>query len=243
VLLEFWIPRRLRRADVVLLIGDLIVVIEFKSGDNLQGALPQVEDYALDLADFHEPSRNRKIFPLVVARTMRRKPFHPAAQIQPTQLVTTLDLASLLQEIADIADLAHQTDLDSWNQGQYHPVPTILEAARAMFADMEVRDIACADAESKNLTATIDALGDLVADAKRRSVKVACFVTGVPGAGKTLAGLRVVHDPQIAEQSGSCLAFLSGNGPLVEVLQHALTDDVRARKNWGCASLAATPRP
>lgn len=241
ILLEFWIPRRMRRADVVLLIGDVIVVIEFKSGDNPQSALPQVEDYALDLADFHEPTRNKIIFPLVIARTTRRKPFLPAVQIQATQLVTPFDLASVLQEIADTANLTSQIDLDSWNQGQYHPVPTILEAARAMFAEMEVRDIACADAESKNLTATIDALRDLVADARKRSAKLACFVTGVPGAGKTLAGLRVVHDPQIAAESMSCLAFLSGNAPLVKVLQHALTDDVRVRRKVGLRIASRDP--
>src|SRR5213079_234322 len=115
-----------------------------------------------------------------------------------------------------------QLNATSWNLGRYNPVPTILEAARAMFANMEVRAIASSDVGAKNLTDTVDALRAIVENAKARRQKIACFITGVPGAGKTLAGLRVVHDPEIAKQANSCLAFLSGNGPLVDVLQAAL---------------------
>jgi hypothetical protein len=241
ILLEFWIPRRLRRADAIVLLDGKIVVLEFKSGDSNPG-LTQVEDYALDLADFHEPSMSRLIFPIVIADRLKRKPFVSGQQVQPPQVVEPAALAEALVDICNFESGIHSPlSAETWENGRYKPVPTVLEAARAMFAEMEVREIANADTDAQNLTKTIDALRDVVANAATDNQKVICFVTGVPGAGKTLAGLRLVHDADIAATSSSCLAFLSGNGPLVKILQTSLSEDQRERRRLGLRVARRSP--
>jgi hypothetical protein len=226
--LEFPVPRRLRRADVVVLAGELIVVLEFKTGVADLASVRQVEEYALDLRDFHSESLGHRIQPAVVSCTHKfpaQLEYH-SPEVQSVRWIRTEDLSAYFEELAtDPRSKVGQIDCNQWNTGAYRPVPTIIEAALAIFAGMEVREIAHAHADPINLTGTVDALVSIVERARNSKAKTICFVTGVPGSGKTLAGLRAVHDSRLQALGPGAISFLSGNGPLVRILREALLRD------------------
>jgi Uncharacterized conserved protein (DUF2075) len=238
LLLEFPIPRRQQRIDAVLLAGELIFVLEFKSGrgrDNWS-ALRQVEDYALDLSYFHAPSRDRVIFPLLVAPDLNfRQPEPTCHKVKPVTRAATQELASCLRLIfeANHSSGERQISLAAWNEGLYEPVPTVLEAAMALYGGMSVREITRSHAGIHNLTKTTDFILRTVVEAQRKSQKVICFVTGIPGAGKTLVGLNLVHNPEIYRDGRPASVFMSGNGPLVQILREALALDCAQRTHMG----------
>jgi len=147
--------------------------------------------------------------------------------------VMFVDTASLAQCISSIAArhaAEPNSSIEVWNVGDYRPVPTIIEAAIAMFMEMEVGDIARAGCDPINLTATMDAIRQLATDSFLHKRKTICFITGVPGAGKTLAGLQVVHDAELRKVTQTDSVFLTGNLPLVKLLRAALSEDAAKRK-------------
>jgi hypothetical protein len=235
-LLEFPIPRRQRRIDLALLARDVVFVIEFKTAKPDKGAFRQVEDYALDLADFHAPSRTAVLVPIVVAPGASNQTSDPSrgsgSCVKRVQACEPSNLADRLQLDFSLytSGTSAQIELNSWNNGAYRPVPSIVEAAMAIFSGMEVREIAHAHTDAHNLTSTVDSIFDAIEKAKRDGRKSICFVTGVPGSGKSLAGLRAVHDSRIKEKLGTDPNFLSGNGPLVKILREALIRDFVRRK-------------
>lgn len=228
LLLEYPIPRRQKRIDVVVLSNQRIYCLEFKTGGqkpNL-GALNQVEDYALDLRDFHAVSLGREIVPAVICRQGGIGLIHSLGIGDTVHAPVVCDYPSLGNFL-----LAHETrehnlvtvlDPYAWDHSAYRPVPTILEAAEALFAEHDVREITEASADKQNLSVTSDFLLAVVERAKRLGEKVVCIVTGVPGAGKTLAGLNLAHNPAIRAAGLPNAVFLSGNGPLVRVVSAAL---------------------
>jgi Uncharacterized conserved protein (DUF2075) len=235
LLLEFEIPRRDRRIDAVLLAGETIVVLEFKTGDHVSEteACRQAEHYALELRDFHRESRDRKVLPLVVASGATGRAFREEAPaygtVAPVRIVADEDLASILITLAHTTTAAVQIDVSVWDSAAYEPIPSIIEAARMLFAGQSVREISHSHTDSQNLTATTDFLVATVARAQREGFKAVCFVTGVPGAGKTLAGLNAVHSPDLVKDGRPAGSFLSGNGPLVKVVSEALARDHKQR--------------
>jgi len=235
---EFSIPRMGRRIDVVLLLDRVLVVLEFKVGseefDRL--AIDQVWDYALDLKNFHKASHAVRIVPILVATESQYTSqdhlncgndgvFEPL-------LVCHLDLRRVLDSVLNNVE-GKKIDSEAWYSSPYHPTPTIVEAARSLYAQHSVEAIARFDAGTQNLRITSRRIEELADEAKRASKKIICFVTGVPGAGKTLVGLNLAtrkRDPHAATHA----VFLSGNGPLVAVLREALTrDDYCRRKASG----------
>jgi len=232
--MEFVIPRMGRRIDAVLLIGPVLFVVEFKVGDFVfdRAALDQVWDYALDLKNFHEASHSASIVPILIAtgadasppielRAYDDKVYLPVS-VRTANLRTTLD--SALQLVLD-----DPLDAKYWARAPYRPTPTIVEAARALYAQHSVEAIARYDAGARNLRVTSRRIEELVDDARGRQRKLICFVTGVPGAGKTLVGLNVATQRRDLDQPTHAV-FLSGNGPLVAVLREALTRDEVARQ-------------
>jgi hypothetical protein len=234
IFFEFSIPRMGRRIDVVLLIAGVLFVVEFKVGASTfdGAAIDQVWDYALDLKNFHEASHHLTIVPLLVATD---------AVDSPTRMLhrdadgVVRPVASSSSSFRDVIDLAasrfasEPIDADRWAAASYRPTPTIIEAARALYAQHSVEAIARHDAGAENLRVTSQHLEELVAEAKRTKRKLICFVTGVPGAGKTLVGLNVATRRTDADLSAPAV-YLSGNGPLVAVLREALTRDEVARR-------------
>jgi hypothetical protein len=237
LVIEYAIPRRQKRIDVVLLMGDIITILEFKSSAADINSCRQVEDYALDLRDFHIPSKGVRIFPVVVApKFSGRIPVDVLEdRVAPVQWCSPDKLAAKLLSIAgsSVDGNAAQIDITRWNRGHYEAVPTIIEAALAIFAGMEVREITHSHASAENLTRTVDEIVGLAKSARERHEKCICFVTGVPGSGKTLAGLRAVHDPVLQEDPTMAPTFLSGNGPLVRILRASLIEDVMRRQETG----------
>ncbi len=238
IFLEFNIPRMGRRIDAVLLVGPVVFAIEFKVGEKVfdRAAVDQVWDYALDLKNFHEASHHVSIVPILIATE--------ATESAPVKLEADADkvyrpISVSTGEFRKAVDLAIQSitgvalDNQQWSRAPYHPTPTIVEAARALYAQHSVEAIARFDAGAQNLHVTSRRIEDLVDEAREKSRKLICFVTGVPGAGKTLVGLNVATRRREANQPTHAV-FLSGNGPLVAVLREALTrDEVTRRKQKG----------
>ncbi len=234
LLIEYPIPRRQKRIDAVLLSASRIYCLEFKTGDQVvtRAALNQVEDYALDLRDFHSASFGHLIVPVLVSKKASSS---RAVQEATDDLVlppVVSDYASLASMVDEIEAHGLDNDLpliaETWDQSAYRPVPTILEAAEALYANHDVRDIAEASADPGNLTRTSEFLLAVVERARQQGEKVVCFVTGVPGAGKTLAGLNLAHNPAIRSAGLPSAVFLSGNGPLVRVVSEALSSSTLA---------------
>jgi hypothetical protein len=233
IALEFVIPRKMGRIDTALLIGQGIVVLEFKTEQVDSSAADQVEDYCLDLAHFHEPSHGRAIYPIVAANTSeepRTRTSQVFGDIKSTTFVDRNRVGPWLAHLANRHFGEPQNPITEWNSGGYKPVPTIVEAAIGMFADMQVEDVAKAGCDPINLTATVSTIRQIAVEAARKNGKTICFVTGVPGAGKTLAGLKLVHDKELRETTGSDSVFLTGNLPLVKVLQAAPARDASRRR-------------
>jgi len=226
LLLEYPLLRLGRRIDAVLLTDGAIVVLEFKLGEQSFSNVgrQQVEDYALDLFDFHAESRSFPLVPILIAPRGKPRPtqwpiWHAAVPVFDANAET---LPSLLRHIAERTFRADKVlDPLAWEAAPYRPVPTIVEAATMLYARHGVAEIASARADVGNLTRTTDAVRATISEAHAFRRHEVVFVTGIPGAGKTLCGLQSVF----GADSGA--AFLTGNLPLVHVMREALARNAR----------------
>jgi hypothetical protein len=241
IALEFDLLRLEKRIDTVVLTDRAILVLELKTADAAPAALAEAEDYALDLRDFHAGSRDHPILPVLVAGVGG---FAPPPQppllwhgVVPPLRCGPAGLADLLAWVQATAPPPRAPlDGGAWLDAPYRPVPTIIEAATLLYARNGVAEIAAARADAANLRATAAAIGRAVAEAQRDGHRSVVFVTGIPGAGKTLCGLNTVFGPARLEGA----AFLTGNAPLVDVLREALARDAVHRKE--CRRLEAVRR-
>lgn len=228
ILLEYTIPRMGRRADAVILLDKSIVVVEFKVGEKRYSrkALDQVMNYALDLKNFHKGSHDKAIVPLLVATEAASRPqllrAHADKLYEPI-CANRSDLGSILKRIEQEVD-GTPIDHAMWVASGYCPTPTIVEAAQALYRGHKIEEISRNEAGADNLTRTAQTIAEVVATCRANDGKAICFVTGVPGAGKTLAGLNIANTWRDAS-AGEHAVFLSGNGPLVDVLREALARD------------------
>jgi len=234
IFLEFSIPRMGSRVDLVLLTGPVVFVVEFKVGreDYGRAAVDQVWDYALDLKNFHEASHSSSLIPILVATKATNdspgiqlsadadRVYRPLC-VSPENFRETVD--GVLSRISGDSIIEQ-----AWASAAYKPRPTIVEAARVLYAQHRVKAIRCFDAGKQNLGNTTRRLEEIIADAREKQKKAICFVTGVPGAGKTLVGLNVATIHRQSEEPTHAV-LLSGNGPLVAVLRAALIRDERER--------------
>ena len=230
VYFEYSIPRLGKRFDVVIVIGPVLFVLGFKVGEKeyLSHAIDQVWDYALDLKNFHESSHECIIAPILIA-TKAPDQMPVVAMTQQNDGIL-LPIKSNEQTLADVfTNVLEFTngptiDPEIWESGRYQPTPTIIEAATALYNGHSVDEISRSDAGATNLTSTTHAISEIIDWAKANSKKAICFVTGVPGAGKTLVGLNIATK-HIDADDGLHSVFLSGNGPLVAILREALARD------------------
>ncbi|NDU91409.1 MAG: DUF2075 domain-containing protein [Ferrovum sp.] len=231
---EFSIPRMGKRADVVLLTGGVVFVIEFKVGShNFDSyAVEQAHDYALDLKNFHRGSHNLPIVPILIPTAAPLQPV-PAIKWAADQVAEPMCLsAANLPEAIEMAEKqcsASPIDAVAWSQSGYQPTPTIVEAALALYRQHDVKEITRSEAGADNLGLTARRVEQIIEHAKSNSRKAICFITGVPGAGKTLAGLNIATS-RAERHSDEHAVFLSGNGPLVDVLREALARDKAERE-------------
>jgi hypothetical protein len=232
IFFEFVIPRMGSRIDTVILLESIVLVVEFKVGASTfsRAATIQVWDYALDLKNFHEGSHDKTIVPILIATEARENPAIALRlaldRVAEPIFVAPSNVRTAIEELRTaVTGIAIQ---DGWAAAPYRPTPTIVEAARALFANHSVEEIARHDAGAENLRTTSRRLEDLIFEARGTQKKIICFVTGVPGAGKTLVGLNVATIHRRADDSDHAV-YLSGNGPLVAVLREALTRDEKDR--------------
>ncbi len=237
ILLEFPIPRKEKRIDVVILAGDTIILLELKSSMQGLGGTRQAEEYALLLHYFHQPSNKRQIVAFVVSPTSRSSPHRaqgflpieeaPAYWIPP---VTQISWKELPVQLAALTKNSQPSiiDAEAWDHGEYRPVPTIIDAALGLQSGLSIREIAHSRAaryDVEKLTAFVD---KCIHQARATRTFTICFVTGVPGSGKTLVGLNLAFGKKASEHP---IHFMSGTGPLVKVLQAALAEDHRQKMN------------
>lgn len=239
LLLEFPLYRLRRRIDAVLVLPECIVVIEIKTGaDTFDSAdKRQVIEYAQDLRDFHSASKNATLIPVLWSFEATSEPFCPSeiaatVGVAPLSLVGKHGLAELLMRLGRGSALLSVPTAEArgkaWDEAAYEPVPSVIDAAITLFAGHGVREIALASA--KNLNEAADAVFQIIQAARDESKHTVVFLTGVPGAGKTLAGLNIVHNAMDHgfKHEGD-VVYLSGNTPLVVVLREALARDQHQR--------------
>jgi len=234
---EYTIPRMGQRIDVLILIEAVIFILEFKIGEKeyQSYAIDQVWDYALDLKNFHETSHDKLIAPILIATNAKNIDSIAATTPLNDQLLIPIksnseSLGSVIKTVLDFFSDGEAIDSKVWEEGRYCPTPTIIEAAMALYNNHSVTDISRSDASAINLSQTSEAVSKIIRLSKEKSEKAICFVTGVPGAGKTLVGLNVATT-NIDKNSELYSVFLSGNGPLVAILQEALARDKVLRAN------------
>ena len=237
IIFEYSIPRMGKRIDCVVISKSVVFAIEFKVGANAyeNHAVTQVTDYALDLKNFHEQSHNKKIVPILVCTEAEDQ--IPVIDFYQDGLAKTIFTnGKTLSKIISLANYQVTEDpinADVWLDSIYKPTPTIIEAAQALYQGHNVEEISRSDAGAINLSRTAKAISSIIEDCKKNNKKAICFLTGVPGAGKTLAGLNLANSWHNEDDSEHAV-FLSGNGPLVDVLREALArNEVETAKDKG----------
>lgn len=237
IFFEFSIPRMGKRVDCILIIENVVFVIEFKVGESkfLSYDIEQVWDYALDLKNFHKPSHDTILAPVLVATEATKSIIEIAQTSHDDNLIIPIKLSKdnlregIEHTLKYFKNTTSRIDSELFSKGSYFPTPTIIEAAVSLYNSHSVDEITRSDAEAKNLTKTTSALGATIDYAKSHKKKIICFVTGVPGAGKTLVGLKVATE-HLDKENGNTSVYLSGNAPLVAILQEALARD-RVKKD------------
>ncbi len=236
LIFEYSIPRMGKRVDNVVLYRNIIFLLEFKCGDReyRQTTYDQVYDYALDLRNFQKESHDKLLVPIMIstnAPAVDNQIIENEKIIEPLRCNASNIGSSILQVVEKYNE--QDFDYDKWVNSEYLPTPTIVEAAQALYRGHNVEDITRSDAGAENLTVTTDEINNIIEYSKAYHRKSICFVTGVPGAGKTLVGLNIAIQRSNAAE-GEHAVFLSGNFPLVQVLQEALArDSVQQAKQNG----------
>lgn len=236
VIFEYTIPRIGKRIDVVLLLRERVFAIEFKVGEEeiKHADVDQVLDYALDLKNFHQGSAQRMIVPILVPTENEKTSTicqlsHYDDGIYEPMVANKDSLGLVIDKVLQqqIPQLQYDVPLCDWVRSRYAPTPTIVEAASALYTQHSVADITRHEAEGEQLERTTEYVMQVIRETKARKGKSICFVTGVPGAGKTLVGLNVAIQQSDQDENGKrdLAVYLSGNGPLVAVLTEALARD------------------
>lgn len=239
IIFEYSIPRLGKRIDAVLLLRNIVFILEFKVGEQhyLQSDMEQVMDYALDLKNFHLDSHYRTIVPILVATEAKSHTTQLMFSVYDDKiynpiLSNTEQLQQLIVSVLEKENAlpATEREMEDWAISRYSPTPTIIEAANALYQNHSVEDITRHEAAGEALEETTQFILDIIERSKQNKEKSICFVTGVPGAGKTLVGLNVAIQQSIKEENApeeerNLAVYLSGNGPLVKVLTAALAKD------------------
>ena len=242
---EYTIPRMGRRVDVVIIRKGQIFLLEFKvfEDEYPKHAVDQAVDYAVDLHNFHEESHETDLFPVLVctAAPAVANNVELRNHIATPMRCNEQNLASEIKRISEAFDTTKAVDANAWVNSSYKPTPTIIEAAQALYAGHDVREISHKESDDNDIAVTTACIDEIIENSKRNGWKSICFVTGVPGAGKTLVGLNIAnrrHRFNTGDEEHA--VFLSGNEPLVTVLREALTRDQNEKRKQRCADCKAT---
>jgi hypothetical protein len=245
IIFEYDIVRLGKRIDVILLIRHMVFSLEFKNGQRAFTAhdAQQAEDYAIDIKNFHKESEDLYVCPILIATDAEPYAKKQSTDCYPDKQVYLQreNIETLVPKISEISKLYGddgEIDFDKWFNSPYYPTPTIIAAAVEAYSSHHLSEIAQSEAGQDNINACEEKLNEVIAYAEQNKKKCVCFVTGVPGAGKTLVGLDVVAK-NLEKGKDNLSVYLSGNGPLVEVLREALKKSVRAKKQLNRETEAA----
>lgn len=238
IIFEYDIIRLGKRIDVVLLIRHMVFSLEFKNGKKgfVAQDAQQAEDYALDIKNFHKESEDLYVCPILIA-----------TDAEPYNKMQTLDaysdkqihlqrenLETLIPKVLQLTDIYgddEKIDFDRWFNSPYHPTPTIIAAAVEAYSTHNLSAIAKSEAGQTEIDFCEQKINEVISYAQKEKKKCVCFVTGVPGAGKTLVGLDVVAK-NLDKGDDNLSVYISGNGPLVDVLQEALVRSAKQMKTY-----------
>ena len=245
IIFEYDIVRLGKRIDVILLIRHMVFSLEFKNGKNIFTAqdAQQAEDYAIDIKNFHKESEDLYVCPILIAtkadpyKKKQSSGCYPDKQIH----LQRENIETLIPKVSEILNLYgedKEIDFEKWFNSPYYPTPTIVAAAVEAYSSHNLSQIAQSEAGQENINLCEAKINEVISYAKSNKRKCVCFVTGVPGAGKTLVGLDVVAK-SMDDETGNLSVYLSGNGPLVEVLREALKRSVKAKKQLNKETEAA----
>ena len=236
IIFEYDIVRLGKRIDVILLIRHMVFSLEFKNGKDIFTAqdAQQAEDYAIDIKNFHKESEDLYVCPILIATDAQPYKRDQSSNCYPDKQVYLQreNIETLVPKISAISELYGddgEIDFEKWFNSPYYPTPTIIAAAVEAYSSHHLSEIAQSEAGQDNINACEDKINEVIFYAEKHKKKCVCFVTGVPGAGKTLVGLDVVAK-NLDKGESNLSVFLSGNGPLVEVLREALKRSVKAKK-------------
>ena len=235
IIFEYDIPRLGKRIDVVLLYKGIVFCLEFKVGEShiLEADVDQVLDYALDLKNFHKFSRDKVIVPILIATNCKGSSTDVKMSVYDDHVVNPLvtgesGILGLINAVVNRFPNEESVD-PNWIISPYAPTPTIIEAAKSLYENHSVENITRHEADKVSTDRTIAYILDIIKESKEKLQKSICFVTGVPGAGKTLVGLDVAikqtYQGKTEPVKDEGAVYLSGNGPLVAVLTEALAQD------------------
>lgn len=236
IIFEYDIVRLGKRIDVILLIKHMVFSLEFKNGKNIYTAqdAQQAEDYAIDIKNFHKESEDLYVCPILIATDAPKYKKEQSIDSYPDKQIflqrENMDtLADKLRQIINKYGEDEEIDFDKWFHSPYHPTPTIIAAAVEAYTSHDISEIAHSEAGQDDIDKCEQKIEEIVEYARENKKKCVCFVTGVPGAGKTLVGLDVVAK-NLKKETDNLSVYLSGNGPLVEVLREALKKSVKDKK-------------
>lgn len=245
IIFEYDIVRLGKRIDVILLIRHMVFSLEFKNGKDIFTAqdAQQAEDYAIDIKNFHKESEDLYVCPILIAtkaepyKKVQSSGCYPDKQIH----LQRENIETLIPKVSSIVDLYgedKEIDFEKWFNSPYYPTPTIVAAAVEAYSSHNLSQIAQSEAGQENINLCEEKINEVINKAQTNKRKCVCFVTGVPGAGKTLVGLDVVAK-NMDEGKKNLSVYLSGNGPLVEFLREALKRSVKAKKQFNRETEAA----
>lgn len=236
IIFEYDIVRLGKRIDVILLIRHMVFSLEFKNGKNVYTAqdAQQAEDYALDIKNFHKESENLYVCPILIATDAPRYPKPQPLGAYPDKQIYLQreNIETVIPKITELVELYgsdESLNFERWFNSPYHPTPTIIAAAVEAYMTHDISEIANSEAGQSDIDSCESEIQKIISYAKTNNKKCVCFVTGVPGAGKTLVGLDIVAK-NLKKGNTDLSVYLSGNGPLVEVLRAALKKSVKEKK-------------
>ena len=245
IIFEYDIVRLGKRIDVIMLIRHMVFSLEFKNGKEIFTAqdAQQAEDYAIDIKNFHKESEDLYVCPILVATHAPRFAKPQSLECYPDKQVHLQreNIETVIPKVCEVSGRygTDQTlDFETWFNSPYYPTPTIIAAAIEAYSTHSLSEIAHSEAGQDNINDCERVLNQIIDYAKQSTKKCVCFVTGVPGAGKTLVGLDVVAK-NLQDGQKNLSVYLSGNGPLVEVLREALKKSVREKKQYNRETAAA----
>jgi hypothetical protein len=213
VIFEYELPReRGRRPDVLVLSGNNIIVLEFKgySREN-QAQIDQAKHYARDLRNYHEQSHKLNVVPVLVLAAANKI----ALVVDSVQILSGDNLHSFLLNLIE----EPFTNIQDWFKSEYAPLPSLIQSAQLLFKEKQFPQIK--KANSAGIPMTLEKLHQIATQSQLDNSHHLALITGVPGAGKTLVGLQFVFET-LEQNVKQKAVFLSGNGPLVQVLQYSL---------------------